>query len=261
METIRRLIRSCLGSQSPLYRKGASLLDFIAAIKTHNYKAWRTLGKLNEHTKDAEPRSVCLHNLKFPILIRPGTNDSHTVINNVIREEYGFLSHPYSPKWMIDAGAYIGDTSVYFLSRFPDLQIIALEPNHSNYTLAKKNLEPYRDRVVLLKSGLFAHDCTASFSGEGTGGAIRQTGMKIDCISIPSLLERFKIKHIDILKMDIEGAEEAVFRVNPEQWLGNLSMLLIEIHGERLTHIISRVLKESGFSMQKHRSIWYCRAI
>ena len=78
-----------------------------------------------------EPMQIKFTNLDHPITVRPGTDDATTVISTVVREEYGQLQLTGDPLVMIDAGAYIGDTSAYFLSRFKGLRIFALEPSAS----------------------------------------------------------------------------------------------------------------------------------
>jgi FkbM family methyltransferase len=260
MEIIRRAVRSILKPDSDLYKAGASVMDFFSTITTDGYKTWRILKELEEGRLNDSPRPVPFRNLKHPILIRPGTQDAHTIINNVIRKEYDQVNLTTAPLWMIDAGAYIGDTSAYFLSRFPGLKIVALEPNPSAYEMAKQNLKPYGDRAILLQKGLYIIDGVAFFSGNDTGAAIGETGFKIDCTTILSLIEKYSIPRIDILKMDIEGAEGAIFGSNPENWLNRIDILIIEIHGSHLIPSISRVLTENGFSMKQYRSVWYCQS-
>ena len=65
-----------------------------------------------------------------------------TIVNNIVREEYGKFAPPSAPLRMIDAGAYIGDSSAYFASKYPDLKIVALEPHPANYAMAKRNSSP-----------------------------------------------------------------------------------------------------------------------
>jgi FkbM family methyltransferase len=260
MEIIRRAVRSILKPDSYLYKTGASVMDFLSTMATDRYKTWRTLKELEQGRPNDPPRPVPFRNLKHPILIRPGTQDAHTIINNVIRKEYDQVKLTTSPKWMIDAGAYIGDTSAYFLSRFPDLKIVALEPNPSAYEMAKQNLKPYKDRAILLQKGLYITDGVAFFSGDNTGASISNTGFEIDCTTILSLIERYSIPRIDILKMDIEGAEEAIFSLNPEVWLNRVDMIIIEIHGDHMMPLISRVLTDNCFSMKQYRSVWYCQS-
>lgn len=236
------------------------MLDFIATVKKEGFKTWRTLSKLrNARQADGAPRSVRLRQLQFPILIRPATEDAGTVINNVIREEYGRFRLSGDPEWMIDAGAYIGDTSAYFLSRFPKLKVIALEPNPPSYKVARQNLEPYGGRVTLLNMGLFSTERNLFFEGDDTSAAIAIAGVKVECTTILSLMDRFSIPRLSILKMDIEGAEESIFLSRPEDWLSRIDLLLIEIHGDHIQPLVTRVLDSNGFSMKRYRSIWCCR--
>lgn len=262
MEIIRRTVRSLLHSDTELYKAGATLLDFLSTTSKEGIKCWRTLRALGEgKRKDGSPRSITLRKLKYPILIRPGTQDVGTIINNVIREEYGHFAPPRDPVWMIDAGAYIGDTSAYFLSRFPSLKVIALEPNPPTYEMAKQNLKPYGERVTLLQKGLYSNEQVLCFSGEQTGASITKSGFKIDCTTILSLLGQYSIPRVDVLKMDVEGAEEAIFLANPESWLGRIDLLILEIHAPHIKSLVSHVLNKNGFSMKQYRSIWYCRSV
>ncbi len=261
MEIIRQAIRSIIKPDSSLYKSGASVLDFLSVIKTEGYKTWRMLNNLSEGSEKDPIRAVKLRNVSYPIHIRPGTRDTHTIINNIVREEYGKLTNVTSPKWMIDAGAYIGDTTAYFLSRFPDLKVIALEPNPPSHEMAKLNLEPYGKRAILEKKGLYITNGIACFSGDSTGASIDNTGFEIDCTTVSSLMDQYSIPRIDILKMDIEGAEEAIFAANPATWLNRVDLLIVEIHCDPEKSLVPRALRENGFSMQQYRSIWYCRPV
>jgi FkbM family methyltransferase len=261
METLRQIFRGILKPDSGLYKGAAVVMDFLSTMMTDGYKTWSELKGLGKGSQNDPPRPVTFGNLAYPIFIRPGTQDAHTIINNVIRKEYDQVKLTTAPIWMIDAGAYIGDTTAYFLSRYPGLRIIALEPNPPSYEMAKQNLEPYGERAILLKKGLYITDGVTFFSGDSTGASIGKSGFEIDCTTILSILERYSIPRIDILKMDIEGAEEAIFGSNPEKWLGRVGMLIIEIHGSHIKPMITSVLTDNGFSMKQYRSIWYCQPV
>jgi FkbM family methyltransferase len=259
MEKIRRAIRSIIGYDSAVYKLGAAILDFLSISSKDGIKVWYTLDQLKNKLRNGEPaHSITLKKLKHPILIRPGTEDVGTIITNVVREEYGHFVAAKEPLWMIDAGAYIGDTTAYFLSRFPNLKVIVLEPNPESYELAKRNLQAYGDRVILLQKGLFSNEQIQYLSGFSTDASITDSGVEIECTTISSLLEFYSIPFVDILKIDIEGAEEAIFSSKPEAWLHRIGLLIIEIHGSRIESLISHVLSENGFSMERYRSLWYC---
>ncbi|HNY01130.1 MAG TPA: FkbM family methyltransferase [Bacteroidales bacterium] len=260
MDHFRRIVRNLLGTDSGLYAKGAEVLDFVSTLRVEGYRTWRDLKSAGDGAEGEPPRPVSLKSLPYPVFLRPGTLDAHVIINNIIRREYGRVEPGADPAWMIDAGAYIGDTSAFFLTRYPGIRIVALEPDAGSYAIAQKNLLPFGDRVTLLPKGLYVHDQTALFSGCGPGASIAATGVAIDCISLPTLMSQYSIPRIDILKMDIEGAEEAIFREQPEQWLGRVGLLILEIHGNHLLAPISRVLTAHGFTMVPYRSVWYCCA-
>lgn len=260
MEYIRRTVRNLLGTDSRLYKGGATFLNFILTTRKEGFRTWITLKEIKTETQNnCSSHPVILKNLRYPILIRPGTQDVVTVIDNVIREEYGQFTSVRAPKWMIDAGAYIGDTASYFLSRFPELKVVALEPNPPSYEMAKQNLKPYGERAILLKKGLFSNEEILHFSGGGTGASIGNAGFEIHCTTVLSLLNMYSIPRLDILKMDIEGAEENVFASNPEAWLKRIDLLILEIHGDHIKKLVSKVLRNNGFTMKQYRSIWYCR--
>lgn len=64
-------------------------------------------------------------------------------------------------------------------------------------------------------------------------------------VSIPDLLDRHAIPHIDLLKLDIEGAEFALF--SAPAWLQHVSTLTMEVHAAhgRVSDIVATLLDEA----------------
>src|SRR6266566_2247026 len=75
---------------------------------------------------DLAAQAFSLPMLKHPVWLRPGTPDFHEVLHTVIRANYGRWLPPEPVRLIIDAGAYIGETTVWYLSRFPGATVIAL---------------------------------------------------------------------------------------------------------------------------------------
>src|SRR5213075_1660485 len=125
-----RSLRRIVSTNSWFYRWCAAAVDFSMITARCGLKNYFFLLK-TRRAKAAGGRPLQMHfdNLMHPLSIRPGTDDVRTVIDNVIREEWGNFSAEREPQFMIDGGAYIGDSSAYFLSRFPDLKVVALEPD------------------------------------------------------------------------------------------------------------------------------------
>jgi len=248
-----------MGSQSRLYRAGSAVIDFVSVARKEGLETSMTLRRLQASTAPPLPAvPVTFRGMRHPLLVRPGTEDAGMVTSTIVREEYGQFEPAVDPEWMIDAGTYIGDTSAYFLSRFPRLKVIALEPNPPAFEMARQNLAPYGGRATLLPKALWTGDQRLRFGGDFGGASIQATGCEVEATSIPSLLNEFAIPRLDILKMDIEGAEELIFASNPEGWLARVELLIIEIHGPAAQSVVFRALQQNGFTTRQYRSVWYC---
>ena len=204
---------------------------------------------------------VTLARLDHPMCVRTGTPDLAAVIDAAVREEYGVGLPPnLRPLSMIDAGAYIGDTGAYFLSRFPDLKLLALEPNQDNYELACINLARYGPRSRVMNAALWVESGTLQFEGEFLSGEVGQRGVSVKAISILDALDALPEGRVDILKMDIEGAEREIFRKSPAGWLHRVGHILIELHGEDIAREVLPVNRGAGFSCTRFRSVWCCHS-
>ncbi len=260
VEKLRQIVRKTIGANSSLYRVGSTVLDAAAIVRSNGLRTWWMLRNLKKRKDPLSSTyaSLALDGLLHPILVRPGIADVTTIVDSICREEYGQFAPSLEPQWVIDAGAYIGDTSAYFLSRFRQARVIALEPNPPSHEMASRNLSPYGARVTLLNMGLSAADGTVRFGGADTGASIQDDGFEVTCTSIPSLLRRYSIPRVDVLKMDIEGGEKLIFASNPEAWLKRVDLLIIEIHDEESEALIRDVLHKNMFTMTRYRSVWYC---
>jgi FkbM family methyltransferase len=251
------LARTILGAQSRPYRAAAHLFNGAVVSLREGPAMVGALNRL-EKSEPGPARPIRFKGLEHPLLLRPGTHDAVTVISTIVRSEYGQLGRNRQPATLIDAGAYIGDTTAYFLSRFPRLQAIALEPNPDNFTIAERNLAPYGDRVTVLPMALSSSEGVAHFSGGGTGGGISEQGFEVATTTLPRLLDRLPQRRVGILKLDIEGAETALFRSGPETWLPNVDCIIAELHGQEANDVVLGVLKSQGWTARRHRSVWYC---
>ena len=149
----------------------------------------------------------------------------------------------FSPRVIIDAGAYVGYSTVYFANKYPDCQIIAVEPERSNFDLLKKNTSGYRNvqciRAALwsTKTKLYMKSLTGrewSFRVQQNQSSDEGFSEIVPTVTIPEIMEKFGLNVIDILKIDIEGAEKELFSKNYETWIGKCKIIVIELH-ERFT--------------------------
>ena len=123
---------------------------------------------------------------------------------------------------------------MFFHSKFPLAKIVAVEPEENNYLQAKKNVGLYKN--IELINGAIWHkeeDLFVVDNGLGEAGftiSTTKTTQEIQSYTIPQLMQKLNIKQIDILKIDIEGAEKEIFENNYETWLPNTKVIIVETH-------------------------------
>jgi FkbM family methyltransferase len=170
---------------------------------------------------------------KVPIYLRGQTSD-YNVFFQVITSKGYKLHFPFKPETIIDLGANIGLTSVYFKNVYPEVKIIAVEPEKNNFDLLKKNTEQYKD-IICLHNGIWDKNCFLKIvdnNVEKCAFEVEETVEKTDihAISISNIVKEYNLKSIDILKIDIEGSEKQIFTNGFEEWLPLVKVLMIELH-------------------------------
>ena len=175
---------------------------------------------------------------KYSLTVRRGDTDKAVVRQVLGFDEYGPVSGLSNIKLIVDCGANVGVTSYYLLHRYPDARLIALEPDVHNYTLCRRNLEAFGRRAVVVRGALWS-ECrplriSPSSRGRGSWALSVEPAEShegdVEGFTIPELLKHSGIDaRIDLLKIDIEGAETEVFRADTE-WLDLARHLVIELH-------------------------------
>ena len=263
-DRFRSFIKKFIKTKSYIYSAGSKLLDLAYVTWREGIRTWYTLAHSQRSTVPGNSLTkIDLKRLEHPFFLRPGTRDSYNLISNTIREEYGKFKVPIDPHWMIDAGAYTGDVTAYFLSRYPNMRVVALEPNKANFDVAKKNLFPYGSRCYLLDKALWGSDIRLQLKDALEMSSVEQpsdaaSDYYVEGVSVASIMKEYQIPHIDILKMDIEGAESDVFSAPYEDWLVNTSLIIMELHGKEAQSVVQRAMARCEFEMVKYRSVVYC---
>lgn len=105
------------------------------------------------------------------------TSDRTVFYNVIVKEQYKDLLVD-NPVNIIDAGANIGCTSVYFARLYPDARIIAIEPDQDNFDTMLENIRPYPN-IIPVKAGLWGRKSGANtflkVEDNGWGNWGRQT--------------------------------------------------------------------------------------
>jgi FkbM family methyltransferase len=175
-----------------------------------------------------------------PINLRLPGADVYTYEQIFMDEEYKFNTQQH-PKTIIDAGANIGLTAIYFTNKYPNAKIIAIEPEKSNFDLLTKNIASYpnitaiqaavwhkNEKINLVDPGLgeWGFMTEDADSAEKIKAAARH---EVDAMTIDRIMEKFNLDHVDILKIDVEGAEKEVF-ADSSAWINKVDSIIAELH-------------------------------
>ncbi len=183
--------------------------------------------------KAKKPASISLPGIQHPILFRGIQSDLNMFDQIFIDHQYK-LDISFTPKYILDLGANVGYASIYFANHYPQAKIIALEPEHNNYLAAKKNVEPYPN-VQLLEGAVWYKQEAINVTDKGFGEAafMIEAGEgehATQAYTIPQLMEKAGTSTIDILKMDIEGAEKEIFENEAGGWIPKCRIIIVETH-------------------------------
>lgn len=172
-------------------------------------------------------------------------------INEVfVNHCYKFVSDNPKPI-IIDCGANIGISVIYFKQFYPDSTVIAFEPDSSNFELLEKNVSAFQfSGVSLFKKAVWIHNDSVSFL-ETSSQESRIENSNDSKNSVPAArLKDYLQSPVDLLKIDIEGAEYDVLMDCAEN-LKNVKNLFVEYHSflnqeQRLSGLLL-LLRTSGF--------------
>ena len=166
--------------------------------------------------------------------------------------EYDYSIIPWSRvDTVIDCGANVGSFSIWLLNK-SSCRILAVEPNPLAFALLKSNVRPFRNRISTVSSALAGHQgirrlySVAESSGTTFFG---HADGAIGCFDVPTmslddLINYSGFSMIDLLKMDVEGAEQEVFETVSSATLQRIGTMIIECHpalGTDVSLIVSKL--------------------
>ncbi|MBE0679016.1 MAG: FkbM family methyltransferase [Bacteroidales bacterium] len=240
----------------------------IAAIRNwhqrlHDYGLRNTCRLFLNHKKEG---CYTLRYLGHDFYLR-GNSVDFAVFNSIFaRGEYDFQTE-INPEVIIDAGANIGASAVWLHHRFPGARIIAVEPEATNFDLLRLNTAPYLN-ISCIRGALFGEDTSLRISDtqvDNYAFRVEKTTVSDDSVpgfTIDSLMRMYDIQQIDILKMDIEGAEYDVFIKEPGKWLSKTRMLIMELHEyfkPGITDLVHGILSSNSFEISRKGENTYAR--
>ncbi len=178
---------------------------------------------------------IYLPNLKRNVFLRKNTKDLETFEEIFFTNLYNTPLN-FEPLSIIDAGANVGLASLFFKMKYPKSSVFAIEIEKNNAEMILKNTNGLTDFELALKAlsnkksyykVVDPYNATNSFQMKEVEA---EEDSDIESITLDEILGLKKWDTIDILKIDIEGAEKELFEKNYENWLPKVKVIMVETH-------------------------------
>ena len=165
------------------------------------------------------------------VFLRPGTTDQNVYDEILGAKEYDIDLG--SPLFIVDAGAHIGLSSVFFASKYPEATVVAIEPELANFNILLMNARDYSN-IKPIRAGLWSRKTHLHIQESNAATwsfrvSEDSSGQGIPAVSIRDVMSDFNVSKIDVLKIDIEGSEVEVLD-SDHSWIDIIGVLIIELH-------------------------------
>ncbi len=242
------------------YFAARSLIEFI-----RYFENWAAIWTAYRRGKSLP--TLMLRNRSTPLTLHhSSTDDPIFLFREIVRERCYTLAHFYQPSnqdTVIDLGANIGVFMLHLVQQAPGIQVHCFEPssrsraqlqtqvnvNHLHETIS---IYPY---AVSDRIGIATLACTNSskdqslFASTSDGSLVEQ----VNTLSLQEAIELCGVKQIDLLKMDVEGAEiEIVEGASAALWQ-KVRRVVCEYHDRFRPGCCDRVsacLRSHGFRVE-----------
>lgn len=196
--------------------------------------------------------------------LRKRSSDVMVFQQLIIEEEYQgvvdlLTKHNINVNSMIDAGANIGLSTVFFKNFYPSSTVICVEPDDDNCLMIDKHIkmsnftDVYIEKVGLWDSNSFL-TIVKDFR-DGAKWSLRVEAVDYETnlkgVSVNYLLNKYNLKEIDLLKIDIEGSEKILLenKDNLKEYIDLIKVVCIEVHEEFIaTSKVISILEKHNFS-------------
>jgi len=231
----RGLIKSIRCVESKLFVNDIEVNNINDVI--YNPEIW---GKIIGWRYDASCNCWIKNNIKFRRM-------HNSIVWIIDLKEYAFLN--VSGKIIVDVGAYIGDTSIYFAIKGAK-KVIAIEPHPVAFKEMLENIQlnSLEKVIIPINAGLASKHgkiCIENVDVESTNGIYHKLGnceSEIPAITLGEIISMYEIKDDAILKMDCEGCEYDII-FNDYEHLKIFKELIFEYHTYIISKPVSEVLK------------------
>jgi FkbM family methyltransferase len=224
---------------------------FIHSLKYVHSREYRAISRLRRIPRYT-PFKTDLPGIRITAVDSASFISGYTEIFK--RGIYCFPSEETVPN-IVDCGANIGLSIIYFKQLYPNARITAFEADPKVFDVLSSNVRSLGlDNVTLHNKAVWDREAVLDFFAEGSDGGrvASSTAQEKQICKVSAVRLRDYLSHemVDLLKMDIEGAETLVLK-DCADCLSNVQRLFVEYHSfeekPQELHDLLTVLYNAGF--------------
>lgn len=242
-----------IGCLKPFWYEAARNFYHVLSRREFRYYLWLVLKY--GRTPRFSPRTITVRGWT---LLVPDMASFFSAYREIFVEDiYAFPSRRSDPV-ILDCGANIGLSILYFRANYPDAKIVAYEADPAIYCILEQNIAANGIRNVELHNlAVWNGPGTIEFSVEGADGGRINAGGDKNIIAVPAVSLATIIGHrrYEFVKIDIEGAETTALK-GCDALLAGTDFFFIEFHSfqhrEQGLGWIIDMFEQAGFRVHIH---------
>ena len=171
----------------------------------------------------------------------------------MFENQYYRLPLRFAPATILDLGANIGLSAIYFARCYPESRIACVEPMPENVRLLIRNLKENAVEADVIAAAIDAKDGVvaiergaADYGHRIAAAAASAVSLEVASVSVPSIQHRLGWDRIGLVKIDIEG-HESVLLSQACEWLADVDALCVEYHHHFAEAELGRLARQFGF--------------
>ena len=181
----------------------------------------------------ALPVTVVEHGHVFRLVVADASELE--VLREIFLEREYELALPSEPEVILDLGSNVGASIAFFRARYPRARIVGIEPDPRAFDRLRTNVAQMHGVTVVNIAAAGTDDRRPFYPGaESWLSSLRgqeaegNKPIEVEARTLESLLTELNLDHIDLLKIDVEGAEEEI--LPGFAGLGSVGAVVGEIH-------------------------------
>jgi FkbM family methyltransferase len=202
------------------------------------------------------------------LFLRTNNGADSFIHGEVFEHNYYRFEVPNAPSTILDLGANIGMTAIYFHRCFPNAELVCVEPIPKNLDVLRENLRLNAVNATIISDAINPTDGVVQMeiAEKDYGHRVAKVDkissrkcIEVPAVSIHTLLRRLKWDRISLLKIDIEGHEKLLLSENAS-WLEMVDVMCIECHNDFTSDDLRSLTEPFGFlPPEQLPGIWLLR--